>query len=151
MSGREFRQSHDYAPREDRRTLERSVSLFAGDPVEREVLRRYVSNRGANVRDFAELRDALESVTDGDILVLRLTATSGAVPVEMTRQKGIRLPVLALADNAEVSIAAYRHGADIVAQLPMDMDLLCCTIDVLAGRAERPSTDGAGPAALDVA
>jgi DNA-binding response OmpR family regulator len=115
--------------------LDWTASLFAIDPIEREVLRRYMTNRGAAVRDSATLPQALESSDGVQAIVLRLTSTTGAVPVEMVRQRGITLPVLALADRADVSIAAYRHGADIVAQLPLDLDLLCCTVDVLVRRA----------------
>ena len=123
--------------------FERRVCLFADDPVERDVIRRYLTRKGAFVDDFDQIPDALDSSREAEVLVLRLSTLLGAVPVEMARQKRLALPILALADNAEVSIAAYRHGADIVVQIPTDLDLMCCVIDVLAARAA-PRVTGRG-------
>lgn len=111
--------------------------LFCIDSVERELLERYIRNRSTDVVAFAALEAALFHAASTDVLVLRLTASTGAAPVEIARQHLSDVSILALAEDAQTAIAAYRRGADIVAQVPMDLDLLCCKIEVLAQRAWR--------------
>lgn len=111
--------------------------LFVTDPVERELLERYIRNRSTDVIAFEALEAALSQAAPADVVVLRLTASTGAAPVEIARQRLSSVSVLALAEDAQTAIAAYRLGADIVAQLPMDLDLLCCKIEVLAQRARQ--------------
>lgn len=111
--------------------------LFVTDPVERELLERYIRNRSTEVIAFEALEAALSQAAPADVVVLRLTASTGAAPVEIACQRLSSVSVLALAEDAQTAIAAYRLGADIVAQLPMDLDLLCCKIEVLAQRARR--------------
>lgn len=123
-------------PDRPRAAVARAV-LFSSDPVERELLERYITRHGRDVHAFGVLGAALSDTAPTDILVLRLTKTTGAAPVEIARE---RLPdgsILALAEDPQTAIAAYRSGADIVAQLPIDLDLLCSTIDALVYRGMR--------------
>lgn len=111
--------------------------LFVTDSVERELLERYVRNRSTDVVAFEALEAALSHAAPTDVVVLRLTNSTGAAPVEIARQRLSDVSILALSEDAQTAIAAYRLGADIVAQLPMDLDLLCCKIEVLTQRARR--------------
>jgi len=121
--------------------------LVAGDSVERELLERYIRNRSTDVVAFEGLEAALSHAASADVVVLRLTDSTGAAPVEIARRRLSNVPILALSEDAKTAIAAYRLGADIVAQLPMDLDLLCCTIEVLAQRPPQQNPDVNGVAA----
>ena len=110
-----------------------SVVLFSSDGVERRMIERYLAARGATVLSSGDVVEAIQHLDEADVLVLRLDGESAA-PVAHAREYDVDRPILVLVDNPAVGILAYRWGADIVAQLPMDLDLLCCKVEVLAAR-----------------
>ena len=108
--------------------------LYSHDPVVRELLSRYIARDGTEVVALGALGEAISTAAPGDVLVVVLAKATGAEPVRVARQSRPRGPILALSEDAQAAIAAYGFGADIVALLPIDLDLLCCKIAILAQR-----------------
>jgi DNA-binding response OmpR family regulator len=107
------------------------VVLFGEDEFELRMIERYLSHRGFSVTRTQSLTALAESA---DVIVTRLSATTGPALLHAARDQHPGLPFLGLTDDPETAMAAYRAGADIVAQLPIDLDLLCCKVAVLVAR-----------------
>ncbi len=114
------------------------VLLVVSDEFEHQMIERYLCRKGFKTIAPDPSNDLHSSPLD--VVLVRVGSDECLSDLLIGQFRRLRgdVPVIALADDPAVGVRAYRGGADMVMLVPVDLELLACSIDAAANR--RPTS-----------